>query len=320
VSYLIYFIVLVLSIIFYFKIAYRFNIIDKPNQRSSHINITLRGGGIIFYLGAFFWFVQSGFTYPFFFLGLSVISLMSFLDDIRSVSRWLRFVIHLAAMLLLFYELEFFSGPYLYIVIVLIVTTGFINAYNFMDGINGITGLYSLVLLSCFWFINNYLVSFISNDFIYFIGMALLVFNFYNTRRRAKCFAGDVGSVSIAFILLFLLEKLIFQTGDFTYLVLLAVYGVDSVLTIIHRLILGENIFNAHRKHLYQLLANELHIPQLVVASSYALLQLLVFICFVLLRGTGLSVRFGYLITVVISLSFVYFFMKKKYHHLYKIN
>jgi len=304
----------------YFQFALRYNIIDRPNRRSSHSKITLRGGGIIFYYGVLLWFLQSSFMYPWFFLGLSGICLMSFLDDIRPVSRRLRLVVHLLAILMVFYQLELFTTPLLYLGISLIVATGIINAYNFMDGINGITGVYSMAVMSCLWFINNYQVSFIANDFFYFIGLSLLVFNFYNARRRAKCFAGDVGSVSIAFILLFLLGKLIIQTGDLFYFILLTVYGVDSVLTIIHRLILGENIFVAHRKHLYQLLANECHIPHVVVASSYALLQLIVFIGFVFLLDQDIMIRLYYFISVVLFLSLIYLYLKKKYYHLHADN
>ena len=319
-TYLIYFLVMVLAMNFYFRIADRFNIIDKPNLRSSHSKITLRGGGIIFYFGALLWFIQSGFAYPWFFLALTGISLISFVDDIKPVSRRLRLGIHLVSMLLLFNQLGLFSGPYLYILIALIVATGILNAYNFMDGINGITGVYSLAVLSCLWIINNNLVNFIQNDFLYFVGLALLVFNFYNSRRKAKCFAGDVGSVSIAFILLFLLGKLIIQTEDFSYLILLAVYGVDSVITIIHRLILKENIFDAHRKHLYQILANECSIPHTIVSGSYALLQFILFAGFMIFSDQGIMVRSVYFWSQVLFLSLVYIYLKNRYYHLHVKN
>ena len=72
---------------------------------------------------------------------------------------------------------------------------------------------------------------------------------------------------SIAFIVLFLIGKLVIRTGDFSWMVLLAVYGVDSVLTIIHRLMLHENIGLPHRKHMYQIMANELKVPHVIVSS-----------------------------------------------------
>src|SRR5690606_6410937 len=94
--------------------------------------------------------------------------------------------------------------------------------------------------------------------------------------QRAKCFAGDVGSVSMCFILLFAVLGLIFATGNPIYMLFFAVYGVDSVLTIIHRLMKRENIFEAHRSHLYQYLANEANGNRLVISTMYGLLQALI--------------------------------------------
>ena len=160
----------------------------------------------------------------------------------------------------------------------LIVCTGIINAYNFMDGINGITGGYSLVILAALAYINKEVVTFVEADFIYTVICSVLVFCFFNFRKKAKCFAGDVGSVSIAFILLFLIGRLIIETEDFSWIVLLSVYGVDSVLTIIHRLMLHENIGLPHRKHLYQIMANELKIPHVMVSSIYMAVQAIIIV------------------------------------------
>jgi UDP-N-acetylmuramyl pentapeptide phosphotransferase/UDP-N-acetylglucosamine-1-phosphate transferase len=151
-----------------------------------------------------------------------------------------------------------------------------LNAYNFMDGINGITGGYSMVVIGALWYINTYQVAFVDNDLIYFLLMSLLVFNFFNFRTKAKCFAGDVGAISIAFVIVFMLCLLILKTKDICYILLLCLYGVDSILTIIHRILLKENIFKPHRKHAFQLMANELKIPHVWVSSIYMLIQALI--------------------------------------------
>ena len=244
--YLIILVLLFLAELFYFHIADKYNIIDKPNERSSHTRITLRGGGIIFYLGALAYFLTNQFEYPWFMLALTLVTVISFVDDIRSISQGLRLVFHFTAMGLMFYQWELFTLPWWTVVVALIACTGIINAYNFMDGINGITGGYSLVVLGSLAFINHWVVSFVEPGLIYTMLCAVLVFNFFNFRKRAKCFAGDVGSVSIAFIILFLIGKLIIDTEDFSWIVLLAVYGADSVLTIVHRLMLHENIGLPH--------------------------------------------------------------------------
>ena len=282
-NYIFIFLLLFVAELAYFRVANYFNIIDKPNQRSSHTRITLRGGGVVFYIGALLYFVLQGFQYPWFFGGLTMLSLISFADDVRPQSSKLRLLIHFTAMGLMFYQWGLFELPWYFSVCALVVSTGILNAYNFMDGINGITGGYSLVVAVALLYINIYRVRFIDNELIYYVILSLLVFNYFNFRTKARCFAGDVGSISIAFILLFLLGKLIIATNDISYIVLLGVYGVDTVLTIIRRLLLKENIFEAHRKHVYQLLANEMKIPHVWVSTIYVSLQALIIVGFMLL-------------------------------------
>ena len=282
--YIIILVLLFVAELFYFRVADKFNIIDKPNERSSHSRITLRGGGIIFYFGALAYFLSNHWEYPWFMLALTLITFISFVDDIRSTSQGLRLVFHFTAMALMFYQWGLFSLSWWWIIIALIICTGIINAYNFMDGINGITGGYSLVILGALAYINSEITTFVEPALINTVLCAVLVFCFFNFRKKAKCFAGDVGSVSIAFILLFLIGRLIIKTEDFSWIILLSVYGVDSVLTIIHRLMLHENIGLPHRKHMYQLMANELKIPHVGVSLIYMGAQALVilgYFCFV---------------------------------------
>ncbi len=311
--YVIILVLLFLTELFYFRVADKFNIIDKPNERSSHSRITLRGGGIIFYFGALAYFLTNDWEYPWFILALSLITFISFVDDIRSTSQGLRLVFHFSAMALMFYQWGLFSLSWWWIIIALIVCTGIINAYNFMDGINGITGGYSLIILGALAYINEEMVSFAGPALIYTVLCSVVVFCFFNFRRKAKCFAGDVGSVSIAFILLFLIGKLILKTEDFSWMILLAVYGVDSVLTIIHRLMLHENIGLPHRKHMYQLMANELKIPHVVVSLVYMAVQAIVIIGYIYCQNWG----YLYLLCAILLLSFIYVWFMRKYFRLH---
>ena len=318
--YLIILVLLFLAELFYFRIADKCNIIDKPNERSSHTRITLRGGGIIFYFGVLAYFLTSHFEYPWFMLALTLITFISFVDDIRSTSQVLRLVFHFSAMALMFYHWGLFSLPWWTLFVALIVCTGIINAYNFMDGINGITGGYSLVVLVALAYINEAVVSFVEQDFILTVLCSVVVFNFFNFRKRAKCFAGDVGSVCIAFVLLFFIGKLVIRTEDFSWIILLAVYGVDSVLTIIHRLMLHENIGLPHRKHLYQIMANELEIPHMVVSSVYMLVQALVIIGYLLFQNNDYQNNgYWYMGGAILLLSVIYILFMKRYFHLHKI-
>lgn len=261
---------------FYIQFAVRHRIVDRPNIRSSHSYKTVRGGGIIFPISALSWFVFSGFQFPLFFTGLIVISIISFWDDLSHVSPKLRLVFQIVALSLLLMDIQLLQFSWWTWIPVLILSVWIINVYNFMDGINGITGIYSFSVLSGIWIVNNYQEEFISNELIYFLMISIAVFSYFNFRTKAKCFAGDVGSISMAYIIGFLLAKLIIQSGDWLYILFLGIYGVDTGMTIYQRLIQKENIFTAHRQHLYQLMANELKIPHLKVATLFGFTQLII--------------------------------------------
>lgn len=270
-------ILLMIIMFLYFKVANHYNIIDKPNERSSHTEITLRGGGIIFWFSALLYFLQHFQDNYFFFTGITLVSLVSFWDDIQSLSNKIRISIHFLAITLIFYDLELFNTvPVFGVVAAYILAIGLINAYNFMDGINGITGLYTLVVLGSLLYVNSKIQLFIDSSFIKYGLMASLVFLFFNYRKKAKCFAGDVGSIAIAFWVIYLVLKLILITKSLIWLLFLAVYGVDAVCTILHRLYLKENIFEAHRLHFYQILSNEYKIQHRLVSFFYALAQIAV--------------------------------------------
>lgn len=268
--YIVFFFVLLLAELFYFKIADRFNIIDKPNLRSSHTQITLRGGGILFPIAVLLGF---GMGYVSWALALAVllVAVVSFVDDIRPLSQLPRLLAHLLAIGLVLYDLEIVVLGWWWLLVVAILLIGWTNAFNFMDGINGITVLYALVSLVSF----RYLPSLVTDiPMLELMGLACLVFAFFNLRKRAKTFAGDVGSVAMALFLGYYMVKLIFATQQLGYLLFFAVYGIDAILTIVNRLRKRENILEAHRSHLYQYLANEKRLPHVGVASGYALVQL----------------------------------------------
>ena len=309
--YVIIVVILVSAELIYFKAADRFNIIDKPNERSSHKSITLRGGGIVFLFGAWLYASFFGLTYPWLLLGLTLIGLISFIDDVHSLPSSVRLVVQFVAMGLMFYQLGILNWHDWWIVAVaLIVCVGIINAYNFMDGINGITGAYSFAVMLPLMYLNHS-VCFISMPFLIVITLSILVFCFFNFRKKAKCFAGDVGSISMAFIVVFVLGLLILKTQNFSYIVFLAVYGVDALLTIIHRIMLHENLGQAHRKHAYQIIANELNVAHIEVAILYMLLQLVISAGLIFMPINN----YIYLGMVVVILSVAYIcFMKRNYH------
>ncbi len=280
IAYLIVFIALLIAELIYFRIANHFNIIDKPNERSSHKVIVLRGGGIVFIISLLVYFFTHQLQYPIFVLGLVTIAGISFADDIKTRSTTLRLLLQLLAVAFLLYqlhEMHLFTFNWIITIIAFIFIAFFINAYNFMDGINGITTGYSFTVLATLFYL-NYQLKIFDNDAIIYLSIGNLVFFIFNFRTKAKCFAGDVGSIGIAFALLFFTVGIILKTGSPIFILLFAVYGVDSGLTIFQRLLKKENIFKAHRQHLYQYLANERRLPQLFVSAVYMLIQAI--ICF----------------------------------------
>ncbi|GAA6764483.1 MraY family glycosyltransferase [Flavobacterium johnsoniae] len=300
-------IILMSIMLLYFRVADHFNIIDKPNQRSSHTEITLRGGGIIFWFSALFYFVQHIQNNYFFFTGITLVSLVSFWDDIQSLSNKIRITIHFLAITLIFYDLNLFHLiPIWCVGITYVLAIGLINAYNFMDGINGITGLYTLVVMGGLLYVNTKIQLFADSTFIKYAMIASLVFLFFNYRKKAKCFAGDIGSIAIAFWIIYLVLKLILVTESLIWLLFLAVYGVDTVCTILHRIYLKQNIFEAHRLHFYQVLSNEYKIQHRLVSLFYGLIQ----------TGISLLVIFLYqkvqdaiiFLIIILPLLFIYLF------------
>jgi UDP-N-acetylmuramyl pentapeptide phosphotransferase/UDP-N-acetylglucosamine-1-phosphate transferase len=276
-TYLIVLVLLLAAELFYFRIAERFNIIDKPNERSSHNYITIRGGGIIWWVAALlFLLFHFSPTSLWFFAGITLIAGVSFVDDVTGLGQKVRLLFHLLAMSCAFYLAGVFGAyPWWTIVIGYVVFIGIVNAYNFMDGINGITGLYSIAVLASLQYVNMEYGNFVHPDLIRFPMIASVVFLFFNFRKRARCFAGDVGSVAIAFWIVTLLLMLILKTENLIWLGFLMVYGVDTVMTIFHRIYLKQHIMEAHRLHFYQILANEKKMPHRLVSVIYFTVQLL---------------------------------------------
>jgi len=315
-TYSIIFILLTVLELIYFRIADKFNIIDKPNERSSHTSVVLRGGGVIFLFAAWIWSAFFGFHYLWFLAGLTIVCGISFWDDVRSLPDSVRLIAQFTAMFLMFADFGILNWQSWWIILLaLIVCVGIINAYNFMDGINGITSGYSLAVIAPLMILNHSLY-FIEMSYLIVAALACVVFSYFNFRPKgkAKCFAGDVGSIGIAFMVLLPLGKLILQTGDFTYIILLAVYGVDTILTICHRIMLHENLGQAHRKHAFQLMANELQIPHEVVSLAYMALQLLVSLGLIYISQW----HWVYAITAVVVLCAAYLLFMKKYYHLHQ--
>mgnify|MGYP003483712073 CR=1 FL=1 len=162
--YVLMFVLLLSTELLYFRLADKFNIIDKPNERSSHTSVVLRGGGVIFSLAMVAWAAMMGVQgecnavlgYVPFLVGLIVVAVVSFVDDVKSLPDSVRLVAQFGAMALMFWSMGIMQWNMWWVVpIALIVCVGATNVINFMDGINGITAGYSLAVLLPLIVLNN---------------------------------------------------------------------------------------------------------------------------------------------------------------------
>lgn len=342
ITYLIIAAILVMAELCYFKIADRFNIIDKPNERSSHSTIVLRGGGVIFSISIIVWsllmVVQGEWCvvqdYLPFICGLVLICGVSFWDDVHSLPDSLRMIVQIFSILLMFWSINLGLGfmvlgswfwQVLIAVVALFFCVGATNIINFMDGINGITAAYAIAMLLPLALVNGAWLKvhgfgFIEPSYLIVAIIGVLVFSIFNFRPKgkAKCFAGDVGSIGIAFIILFALGRLMVATGDVSYIVFFLLYGVDGTMTIIHRIMLHEHLGEAHRKHAYQLMANELKMSHVAVSLIYMVLQLCISLVMIYIIPNTVIAHWTYFFVAAAILGLAYILFMKKYYHLHE--
>jgi UDP-GlcNAc:undecaprenyl-phosphate/decaprenyl-phosphate GlcNAc-1-phosphate transferase len=309
----------------YLKVAAKLNLYDHPVGRSSHNNRTITGYGIFVLLGLCLYSVVYPYTLSaYFIIGLAMMAVISFIDDIVFVKHFIRLIFQLFALILLAIDLPFdylTSDKLPLIIAAVIFGIGVLNAFNFMDGINGMLGLNSLVILVSFWWLNNHTydatgheITFIANEFIYTLIIGVSIFLFFNLRNKAVAFAGDVGSISIAFVIFYLMVNLIFATGNYAYLLLFVVIGIDAALTVIFKLLLRENIFVPHRDFLFKKLVHVGKYKHVNISIIYAMVQAFISIIVISLPlQNKLSAQLSILFIVVVGLCSTYIIIRNKY-------
>lgn len=317
IYYLFFAVVLVGVELLYFRIARSYKILDHPNTRSLHERPTIRGGGIIFYLAALLFYAITLRPSPLFIVSLTLVSVVGFVDDVRNLDVLIRIFVQGIAFTLAFVELDLSAVNYFMIFLIFIVSVGALNTFNFMDGINGLTGGYGLVTLGSLLYITLHEIQFIEYDFILAIMTALLIFCYFNFRKKAVCFAGDVGSLSIGFIIIFLIVKLVSVTGNYVFVFLLSVYGVDSVLTIMHRLIRKEDIFKPHKLHFYQVMVNTYGISHVMMSCMYVTIQLLINLILIVNMDLRIGYQYiiGFCLALILGVVYVFFKLRVRDSH-----
>ena len=309
------FVVILALELLYFVVARRFHVVDRPNERSSHSKVTLRGGGVVFYLAVLFYSLMHGMAFAHFLVGASLLAVVCYADDVRDVPSWIRMLAQLAALMLAFYipvqGIELWK-----ILLIIIVFTGILNIFNFLDGINGMLAAYSLVVVGTFGYIDLFQIHFIDIEFIITVLASILVFGIFNFRNKARCFSGDVGSVVMGLIVLFLLVSYVkampSASPSVSYLTFIIVFLADGGLTLLKRYLNGRNVFQPHREHLYETLVNDLHVPHLRVSVGYALAQLLINVGFFLVADKNLYIFVCMVILVLFYGLFFFYFNNRK--------
>lgn len=305
--------IIVLELLYFF-VAKKLHIVDRPNERSSHRRVVLLGAGIIFYLSMLFYALTHGMAYSYFLIGLTALAVVSYIDDLHPLPSWLRLFTQMAAVFVCFWG-DIYTIEIWQIILLVVFFTGILNVYNFMDGINGMLAAYSLVVVGTFGYLDLFVTPFVDIELIATVLIAILVFGFFNFRNKARCFSGDVGSIVMGLIVLFLLVRYVkalpFSGQSVSLLCLFIVFLADGILTIAKRFLAGRNILEAHREHAYETMVNELHIPHLRVSGGYALLQLLINVGYLLASDKNLYTLIVALL-LVMAYGLFFFYCNRK--------
>lgn len=295
----------------FFIFAKRLRIVDRPHHQSSHSGVVVRGGGVVFYMAFLIWSLSHSLQWGGGLLGLTIMAGVSFIDDIHSTSPKIRLICQFIAIFVMFDHSGLLKNSLHVIIILAIACVGAMNIYNFMDGINGMTGGYSLVVSLALLYTNTYMVHFAPQSLLLFVIISIIIFNLFNFRCRAKCFAGDVGSLSIGFIIVYFVLILALRGHSMSWIAMLSVYLVDGGLTILHRIFLRDNLMKPHKKHAYQIMANELHMPHLLVSGIYMGLQAICCATFIMCPG------YPAFFAIVGTLTIMYLAFMRRYYYLH---
>jgi UDP-GlcNAc:undecaprenyl-phosphate GlcNAc-1-phosphate transferase len=307
--YLIIFLLLSVGMFIYLKIAEKWLIVDQPNLRSSHQITTKRGAGILYLLAFVIYLMVSPNNNLTLILCALILGGVGFIDDLKNLNFKIKLAIQLIVIISYLILQDYLSLDWYYTILIFVFLIASINIFNFMDGINGLTILYSLSFLMSFYYINTEFTSFINPNILLVMIICNIIIGFLNIRTKAVCFIGDVGSISMGFLYATLALILMIKTNSFAPLVLIMVYAVDAGWTIMERLSLKENIFLPHRRHLYQILVNELRFSHILISISYFTIQMLLNMVWLLNYENENSGIF--LSTTFIILSICYLTIKK---------
>ncbi len=305
----------------YAAIEWIYYAIARTYQRDQSSPVV--GGGFIYWMSIVILYCTLYLVVPWkdkvWVIGLTLLAFTCWYDDIRPLPVMPRIIIQLLAVASLICQLcclHSCAWPWWVVILGAILAIWQLNAWNFMDGINGITGTMAiavaipLIVCAPISIKDETFLNLAIGLIVICASLAFLIFNF---RNKAKCFAGDVGSVSIAFILMFLWGNILVVNHNWWTIVFFAVYLVDAGLTLLLRVLKHENVFRPHRKHAYQQLVYRYGWNPLIVSTLYALIQLGLSI--IAISISSLSLKYVYVGLVFLALSVLYFGIVRRRNH-----
>lgn len=301
-------------------------LIDNPNARSSHIAPTPRGGGVIFFFGwlvllsVLHYYRMVGIEYIWYFLPCIFVGLIGFWDDFKNLSASLRLIVHVFSAALALYFMNENGGliaswfPFLpWPGCLLVLVLGMVwmtNLFNFMDGSDGIAASEAMVVFT----IGGY---FLYDAHAYELatlawGLVALVGGFLTWNwPLAQIFMGDSGSGFLGFMvaLFALISYKFFQIPLLLWAILTGVFWFDATLTLVRRMLAGEEWRKPHRSHAYQRLIQAGWTHQQVLLGTITINAVLAGLAVVAYRDQrllsfafGVSVAFLSCIYIVVEL------------------
>lgn len=297
-----------LLMVFLIKQGFREKLLDIPNDRSSHTQPTPRGGGLGFIIA---FAITSGISvfllssslplYPLWII-LIPLTIIGIIDDRQGTPAGIRYLVHLIVAGIAIFYVGVFPQPWLLhlgifgqimaIAITLIGMTAIINFYNFMDGLDGLVASCAAIQL-------GFQAIYLNQPILWLLVAALLGFLIWNW-SPAKIFMGDVGSTSLGAIVSFSLLSSHQSTSEAwsALVITLPILG-DAAYTLFRRLLNHENVFKAHRSHIYQRIQQS-GMSHGQVASIYVVLNLLIAIAIANFGTIGAWYGFFGVVTLII--------------------
>ncbi len=294
----------------------RISLIDHPNERSSHNTVTPKGGGIGILVAFVFCSLYTKISY-WFWVPATGVSVLGLLTDRFEITPQVRLILQFIAAFIVVIGLERLSVSGIkeigLIFFFSVFVVGTANFYNFMDGINGIAGITGIVGFGLTAF---YAFHYGSDAFFAVLALCIslacsgfLPFNM----PRAKVFMGDVGSIFLGFVFAGMVVYFSKSFFDFIcFIAFLFPFYADELTTIVIRIRDKERLTQPHRRHIYQLLANEYQMPHWKVSFGYGIFQLFVGMSVLMLRPFGIFVVFFFITACFAGFVLLNFRIRKK--------